>query len=50
MVLGLSLIFFSADTGGDWGLDRGQANGWNPGGGVGSWSPANNSIAEWPLA
>lgn len=39
-----------ANTGGEWGLDRGQANGWNPGGGVGSWSPANNSIAEWPLA
>lgn len=39
-----------ADTGGNWGLDRGQANGWNPGGGVGSWNPVNNSLAEWPLA
>ncbi|WP_160213012.1 molybdopterin-dependent oxidoreductase [Adlercreutzia aquisgranensis] len=39
-----------AETGGNWGLDRGQANGWNPGAGVGSWSPGNNSLAEWPLA
>lgn len=39
-----------AETGGNWGLDRGQANGWNPGAGTGSWNPTNNALAEWPLA
>lgn len=39
-----------AETGGNWGLDRGQANGWNPGAGKGSWNPVNNAAAEWPLA
>lgn len=39
-----------AETGGLWGLDRGQANGWNPGATSGSWNPSNNALAEWPLA
>lgn len=35
-----------ADTGGNWGLDRGQANGWDPG--MGSWTfLPSNTTAEW---
>ncbi len=39
-----------AETGGNWGLDRGQANGLDAGCGVGAFRATNNALAEWPLA